>query len=325
MPRANLTPRPPSPIRLSIWRSLREKGENGALRGKAGNGGARTLQRPIKLLVKNYIRRDQYFHWNAHTLAPAKGYSQHYHDFHELFWIEEGVGAHTINAEHREMRPGGLVFVRAPDVHTISGAPETPTRIVNIAFRVETWEYLKRRYFQARFDPFANSPVGAREFVVPPADFTELCRMGRELGAQPRESRVAIERFLINLLCMVESLRPLSSPDTIPEWLRRACGAIAEGRNFERGTAAFAELAGKSPEHVARETRRWLKKTPTDIVNDARLAYAATRLATSSERIVDIALDCGFENLGHFYKLCRAKFGVSPRQYRLRQQRIVGL
>ena len=306
MQRPNLTPRPPS---------LRGKGENGE-RGRA---------RAVKLLVKNYIRHDQYYHWNAHNVPVAKGHGDHSHDFHELFWVEEGLGAHWINNEYREMRPGGLVFIRAPDVHTISAAEAPCVRIVNIAFRVETWEYLKRRYFQARIDPFAKSHVGAREFVVPPADFTELCRMGRELGAQPRERRVAIEQFLINLICMVESLRPLSSPAAVPEWLRRACRTIAEGRNFEHGTQAFAELAGKSPEHVARETRRWLKKTPTEIVNDARLAYAASRLATTSERIVEIALDCGFENLGHFYKLCRAKFGVSPRQYRLRQQRIVGI
>ena len=54
------------------------------------------------------------------------------------------------------------------------------------------------------------------------------------------------------------------------------------------------------------------------------VGYAASRLATTGERIIDIALDCGFENLGHFYKVFGRKFSASPRQYRLQQQRIVG-
>ena len=282
----------------------------------------RITPKPIRTLhIQDFVRPDQHYHWQDTKIGPATGYPAHTHDFHELFWIEEGLGHHWINGEERRMNPGALTFIRAPDQHTVCGSGN-PVRIVNIAFRVQTWEFLRRRYFKTQADPFGKSHISMREFLFPPADFTELRRMGRELGPQPRE-RLRIERFLINLISTVQGLRPASSPETSPEWLRRACREIAEGRNFERGTQAMAELAGKTPEHVAREARRWLGKTPTEIVNDARLAYAASRLATTDERIIDIALDCGFENLGHFYKLVQKKFGTSPRQYRLQQQRIV--
>lgn len=278
-----------------------------------------------RLRVDSFIPSDKYFHFNNHELYAAKHFEMHTHDFHELFWVDEGLCAHRVNGEERLMRPGGLVFVRAPDAHQCISATQSVARIVNIAFRVQTWEFLRKRYFQHRPDLFGRSHVSTREFLVPPGEFAELRRMGRELGAQPRD-RLPIERFLVNLVVMVGALRPVAAPEApnaIPEWLEKACRTIGEGRNFERGTQAFAELAGKSPEHVAREARRLLGKTPTDIVNDARLAYAASRLATTSERIVDIALDCGFENLGHFYKLVQKKFNVSPRAYRLQQQRIV--
>lgn len=276
-----------------------------------------------RLQHSDFIARDQYFHFNSHELFATKHFEVHTHDFHELFWVDDGVCEHIVNGERRLLRPGALAFVRAADAHRcISANDPGAARIVNVAFRMSTWEFLRKRYFEGQPDVFGKSHASAREFVIPPGEFAELRRMGRELGAQGRY-RLPIERFLINLVAMVNSLRPVNAPNAIPEWLQKACREIGEGRNFEQGTQAFARLAGKSPEHVAREVRRYLGKTPTDIVNDARLAYAASRLATTSERIVDIALDCGFENLGHFYKLIKQKFGVSPREYRLQQQRIV--
>ena len=278
-----------------------------------------------RLKVDNFIPSDQYFHFNSHELYSTKHFEMHTHDFHELFWVDEGLCAHRINGESRMMHPGGLVFVRAPDAHQCISATESVARIVNIAFRVQTWEFLRKRYFKTQPDLFGRSHVSTREFIVPPGEFAELRRMGRELGSQPRD-RLPIERFLVNLVVMVQALRPVNAElaaNAVPDWLTKACREIGEGRNFEQGTPAFARLAGKTPEHVAREVRRHLKTTPTDIVNEARLAYAASRLATTSERILDIALDCGFENLGHFYKLVRKKFNVSPREYRLQQQRIV--
>jgi AraC family cel operon transcriptional repressor len=275
-----------------------------------------------KLYIKNFIHKDQHFHWQSTLYSDTNTPHPHSHDFHELFYVDEGFGWHWVNKERRELRPGMLILIRSTDAHAFSAEDGKSFRMVNVAFRVETWAYLRRRYFLKRADYFGNSLISAREFHVPPAEFAELSRMGRELGVLPRD-RLSIERFLLNAVALIENLRPVSAPRAMPEWLQKACREISVGRNFEHGTLAFARLAEKSPEHVAREVRRWLGKTPTELVNDARLAYAATRLATSQERIIDIAFDCGFENLSHFYKLMRKKLGVSPRRYRLMQQRIV--
>jgi AraC family cel operon transcriptional repressor len=46
------------------------------------------------------------------------------------------------------------------------------------------------------------------------------------------------------------------------------------------------------------------------------MAFAANRLLTTEDAILDIALDCGFQNLGHFYRLFHSKYGFSPFAYR---------
>jgi AraC-like DNA-binding protein len=63
--------------------------------------------------------------------------------------------------------------------------------------------------------------------------------------------------------------------------------------------------------------RRHLGMTGTEFVNEARLQHAARELRLSDRPIAEIALDCGYDNLGYFYRRFKARFGRPPRQYRL--------
>lgn len=80
----------------------------------------------------------------------------------------------------------------------------------------------------------------------------------------------------------------------------------------------MAEEAGLSPYHFLRTFGRVTGVTPHQYVLRARLREAALRLAARDDKIVDIALDCGFGDVSNFNRAFRAEFGVSPRAYRLR-------
>nr|MDQ2695686.1 helix-turn-helix domain-containing protein [Pseudomonadota bacterium] len=58
-----------------------------------------------------------------------------------------------------------------------------------------------------------------------------------------------------------------------------------------------------------------------------RLSHAQTLLAESDEKILTIALDCGFASLSRFYEAFRKHFGTTPRAYRAqwREQLAAGL
>ena len=86
---------------------------------------------------------------------------------------------------------------------------------------------------------------------------------------------------------------------------------------MKRGVRALFELAGRTPEHVARTLKKHTGKTPTDLVNEARMAYASGQLQTTTREILDIAMESGFSSLSHFYALFRRTFGLSPHRYRL--------
>jgi AraC family transcriptional regulator len=79
---------------------------------------------------------------------------------------------------------------------------------------------------------------------------------------------------------------------------------------------ALAGQAGLSSYHFLRTFERLTGVTPHQYVLRARLRKAALRVGGGSERITDIAFDCGFGDVSNFNRAFRGEFGVSPRAFR---------
>ena len=99
-----------------------------------------------RLRLSKFIQPGEAYHFGQTELKPTRPDHFHDHDFHEVFWVEKGQGWHWINGERRELVPGQLVFIRAPDVHWFSSAGGSVCSIANAAFSCATWSHLRRRY-----------------------------------------------------------------------------------------------------------------------------------------------------------------------------------
>src|SRR5215831_15689825 len=78
----------------------------------------------------------------------------------------------------------------------------------------------------------------------------------------------------------------------------------------------LARIAGFSPYHYYRIFQVYVGIPIMDYIRRRRLAYAAAELARG-KRIIDIALDYGFETHNGFAKAFRKVYGCSPERYRL--------
>lgn len=255
-----------------------------------------------------------YAHWQYTHFTESPGL--HVHDHHELFWVEDGEGFELVNGERRPLSAGLLVLVRAEDAHGFSAArPGALVRFVNFAFPRRLWDDLRARHLGGRAVYFSVKDHRKRAWRLEPADTERLRVMGRDLAAGARDA-LSAEAFLLGVVALLASLDGRRGAGRLPAWLAGSLARIQEPRHFALGTPGFARLAGCTPEHLARAVRKHLGRTPTDIVNEARLTYAAQQLCTTERPILDIVADCGLENLGHFYKLFLARFGASPERYR---------
>lgn len=85
-------------------------------------------------------------------------------------------------------------------------------------------------------------------------------------------------------------------------------------------SGTLAKLIDLSNEHFRRFFKSQLGKTPVEYINYYRINIAASLLKNNDERIIDIAMKTGFENIGYFIKVFKKITKSTPSEYRKKFQ-----
>ncbi|MCG3147516.1 MAG: HTH-type transcriptional activator RhaS [Verrucomicrobiae bacterium] len=258
------------------------------------------------------------FSFHISRLRMRESCQIHRHDFVEVFWVEDGRGTHLINGHRQPLLPGTLVTIRLGDCHGFSVMPGTDGfTLVNVAFRPSTLDFLRKRYFADAATFFWAKTDLPFSMQLNPTQLSWLQTWASHLVRSPR-TQLAIDGFLLELLLELQLPAPAKKP--LPAWLQHAMEAIRDPRHLSGGTRTFASLAGRSPQHVNFALKQHCNLTATEVVNQARMEHAAAELTMSQKKIIEICLECGFQNLGHFYQVFHHYYATTPRLYRQRQR-----
>lgn len=250
-------------------------------------------------------------------LRGAEAFPFHRHDFPEVFWVSAGAGVHRVNGAEHEIGPGSLVWMRATDAHGFVSDAEGVV-VNNVALEPKWFAGFRRRHFAGDAAFWSGSGTLPEHRRLATGQVERLGAELAELGTGGGGARAA-ERFLLNLLHVCAGEPLAGSGRDVPAWLEPALRAWAEPAEWAGGTRALARLAGRSEEHVARVVRAATSRSPTDLLNAHRMRHAAHLLAATDRKVVDVALECGFSSLGHFYTMFQRHYGHAPAEYRRRQ------
>lgn len=84
----------------------------------------------------------------------------------------------------------------------------------------------------------------------------------------------------------------------------------------------YARMSARSLSTFKRDFNREFGISPGKWLTLKRLEYARFLLEATGKTIREIVFDSGFENTSHFTRIFRNKYGIPPRQYRVRQHSV---
>lgn len=248
----------------------------------------------------------------------------HWQNSMELIYVKRGAGLAQVAVNVLEARAGDIFVLPPGTLHGLRQSPGKRMEYENFIFSLAllggaddvcAQQYLMplqsgRLTFPARIS-LEDPGYGAIAACL--ADAEEFCRTRRngfELGVKGAMLR------LIALLLAEQNLPPAPPDSAGTLRLKRLLQRVEDDCAAPLPVAEAAALCGCSASHFM----RWFKKM-TGVsfgvyLNERRLAAAAELLRTTDDTVLSIAGQAGFENLSNFNRRFKARYGVTPRQYR---------
>ncbi len=244
----------------------------------------------------------------------------HCHDFYEFFLITRGSCIHQVNGREQYLTEGSLVFMRPEDRHAYQPVDDGDCEFINTAFLSEAFgaalsylgdECLAARLCAASLPPVAFlSQVEVYRFI----EQTQTLQMLTAID-KPR-CRLLFRTQLADVLLRFAQAGARTAGDPMPLWMESLLIRMQRKEHFTGGLERLCALSGRSTGHVNRAFRRYLDETPTAYLNRLKLDHARHLLTTTRMKVVEIALECGFDNLSHFHHRFRRMYGITPARMR---------
>ncbi len=263
-------------------------------------------------------------------VVRGRGYGAqwHFHPEHQLTLVLRSRGHRVVGDSIAPLAAGDLVLVGGNVPHVwhqdssdARGSREAVHAIV-VRFRDDFLgdDFLHKPEMQPLRELLRRAQRGLH---VRGRTRQAVARRLQELAQASGLQRIIQLLAVLDELAHSKELRPLASANFMPELhagdqdrmsrvLRHIQAHLMEDISRDEVAARASLSAGAFSRFFKTRTG----KTLPQYVNELRIGRACSRLAETDDKISDIALDCGFDNLSGFNRQFQRITGMTPRAYR---------
>lgn len=290
------------------------------------------MQLNEKSLKENRIHGDSSFPLNAYHMDIAPGATVldcHWHEELEFLIVNSGKAAFQVGGSYFDLHAGEGIFVNSGELHAGYPLDDSPCSyeavVFNPAFLYNgPMDLIYSRYIEPIIQ---NRLVFDRHFTPRVSWQGELLhRIGKTAGcvlekSQAYELESKSELFGVLTLLAVNGMQEkgkagFTAADSRMEKLKSALKYIQDNYTQKLSTHDISDLLGISEGHFCRIFKQYLKRTPVEYLNYYRIGQAAKLLAETEHKVLEVAMETGFDNLSYFIGAFRRFMGTTPSKYR---------
>lgn len=269
--------------------------------------------------------------------APWEGVKHHWHDEIEILYFMKGNFKVKINMESFPVEEECFFFVNPGEIHSVDcSGPATESAIVfhPCILNFEHYDLAQTQLIQ---------PLTKREIQLPrfldsshPAfhkikkEYLDILNVFHQTGmflsseyqtvTEDIASQLFIRAGFLKMLGFLSSFSLLTQPEKADDYRVQIIKSSLEFiRKHYQEKIYIRDLAGNASmneQYFCRFFKKILGKSPITYINEYRIKQAIILLQTTDSPVMDICLDCGFNNLGNFLREFKKDTGFTPLQYR---------
>lgn len=275
------------------------------------------------------------YEWNEPDISWKV--SPHWHEEMELVYLKKGTFPVRVNTREMLVEGPAIVCIHAGELHSLEfplGSSESAVVFHLNILSFEHYDAIQAKLIRPLMDgrlkmPFLlnnDSPVFLQikdyyEQIEQKIEQMNLCPDKNEL--LKNSLYLQIKALLFHILailyqqnCLISVREMNNENEQQIKNLKKVLRYINENYASPIRLEELARLVNLNPQYFCRYFKENIGKTATEYINEIRIEKAAEALAETGDKIITIAENTGFENMGYFIRRFKSQKGVTPSEYR---------
>lgn len=248
------------------------------------------------------------FNYNGLILSKSyysneKPLPVHHHENPYFCYVLKGGYREQSNRIDEYCSKGDIIFHPSETEHT-----DTFIDILSVCFNIELtgmWKSLIDRNKTAEYAITKTCSHKLQALVL---------KIYSEMNDPDELSQIVTEGLMAELVVYFSENNIVYYSN--PSYLKTVTEFIRETYSSNPTLAELSQLAGVTPEHLARGFKNKFKTTIGEYIRNMKLAAAVDMLNKTNKPLAEIAYEAGFSDQSHFTRTLKKVMGVTPKSYR---------
>lgn len=281
--------------------------------------------------AENFFRKDESVYIHVSTSFPEFVGIVHKHEFIEIVYILSGTAMHVVGNHQYSVSKGDLCIVNYETPHAFITDTDESFVAYDLMF---TLDFFDSSLFSNNFESIGSSYLFYSLFPDEQPFHPDLQLIGAsfsmigdifnkiytEYYAQEKGYIDIIRAYVIELIVKVFRQIDSSGRVKIAPWQEKIVDAalcsLHKNYNTHITTKVLAANAFLNRNYFGKLFRDVTGKPVWEFLREIRIEEACKLLRSENTKILDVALQCGFDDIKNFYTVFKKLMGVTPGEYR---------
>lgn len=261
----------------------------------------------------------------------------HWHDETEFIYFKKGNFTAWLNTKELHIEAPAIMCIHAGELHSLTLSADSVESAIVFHMNILSFEHydsIQAKLIRPLMDGRLRMPflIPHTEPVFPDVKncYESMEQKMEEMNSCSAENEIIktaaylqIKSLLFHMLSILYKNEYLLSNKSIPaqneqqiENLKKVLSYIKENYSSPIRIEELASLISLNAQYFCRYFKENIGKTATEYINEIRIEKAAEALIETNKKIITIAQDTGFDNIGYFIRRFKKEKGVTPSEYR---------